>query len=234
MEFCRIAETRSPTITRLRIIERITLSLGVILLAAYGAVRVHGLVVGQAALASFSGAPAPGPVAAPGEPAKPVDFSEWATGRIQAYKESLGLDLGETLAVLRIPSIDLEVPVLDGTSELVLNVGVGRIIGTSRPGESGNLGIAGHRDGFFRGLEDVSIGDEIELEHRGATLRYLIEDLSIVGPNDVDVLAPTPNRVITLVTCYPFYYVGSAPQRYIVRAELMTAPAKKARVETES
>jgi len=214
----------SLTIARLRLIERITLSLGVILLTAYGAVRVHGVVAGQAAMASFSGGSAQGTVAELGEPERAVDVSEWATGRIQAYEESLGLDLGETLAVLRIPSIDLEVPVLDGTSEMVLNVGVGRIVGTSRPGESGNLGIAGHRDGFFRGLKDVSIGDEIELEHRGAILTYLIEDLSIVGPNDVEVLAPTPNRVITLVTCYPFYYVGSAPQRYIVRAELIAMP----------
>ena len=96
--------------------------------------------------------------------------------------------------------------------------------GTSRarrvPGQSGNVGIAGHRDGFFRGLKDVSAGDVLEVESLSGTDRYVIESITIVSPDRVDVLAPTAIPTVTLVTCFPFYYVGNAPKRYIVRAAL--------------
>ena len=86
------------------------------------------------------------------------------------------------------------------------------------PGAQGNLGIAGHRDGFFRGLKDIAPGDTLELETTAGREFYVVDDIRIVGPEEVSVLAGTPNQTITLVTCYPFYFVGSAPQRYIVRA----------------
>jgi LPXTG-site transpeptidase (sortase) family protein len=90
--------------------------------------------------------------------------------------------------------------------------------------ELGNLGIAGHRDGFFRRLKDVVVGDRLELETVTGTRSFVIDDISIVTPSDVHVLAPTEHATITLVTCYPFYYVGSAPKRYIVRATLADEP----------
>ena len=110
------------------------------------------------------------------------------------------------------------VPVLEGTSDVTLNRGVGHIEDTAMPGTSGNTGIAGHRDGFFRSLKDVGLGDEIELETLQEKQLYRIERVWIVNPEDVSVLDSTPAQSITLVTCYPFYFVGSAPQRYIVRA----------------
>jgi len=118
--------------------------------------------------------------------------------------------------------------VLEGTDDLVLNRGVGHIDGTPRPGEPGNVGIAGHRDGFFRGLKDVTAGDVIEVETLSQRLRYRIQSLTIVSPQSVDVLEPTAEPALTLVTCYPFYYVGSAPQRFIVRARQVVPGAIRA------
>jgi LPXTG-site transpeptidase (sortase) family protein len=88
----------------------------------------------------------------------------------------------------------------------------------TRPGTEGNVGIAGHRDGFFRALKDIAEGDAIELQTLGGRETYRVERTWIVEPEDVSVLDPTPSRSLTLVTCYPFYFVGSAPQRFIVRA----------------
>ena len=113
----------------------------------------------------------------------------------------------------------LEVPVLEGTDDLTLNRAVGHIADTAAPGAPGNSGIAGHRDGFFRALKDLTAGDSLELETLQSKETYRVERTWIVDPEDVTVLDPTPTPAVTLVTCYPFYFVGSAPQRYIVRAE---------------
>jgi sortase A len=117
----------------------------------------------------------------------------------------------------------LEVPVLDGIDDLTLNRGVGYIPGTAHLGEPGNIGIAGHRDGFFRILKDVGKGDEIELETPERIDIYQIKDIVIVDKNDVSVLQATSVPTLTLVTCYPFYFIGSAPKRYIVIASLVTS-----------
>lgn len=151
-----------------------------------------------------------------------VDTSLWAEGRIKGYEESLRQDLGAPQAILRIPKLSLEVAVLEGTSDLVLNRGVGRVEGTARVGAGGNLGLAGHRDGFFRGLKDVEIGDSLELETLTGTQTYVIDEISIVSPEDVYVLAPSEESRITLVTCYPFYFVGKAPLRFIVHSRQVT------------
>jgi sortase A len=154
----------------------------------------------------------------------PVDTTLWAPGRIEEYEASLGEEIAPPLAVLRIPSLQLEVAVLEGTSELVLNRGLGHITGTPLPGEDGNVGIAGHRDGYFRGLKDVGVGDVIELETLAGRSSYAVTELLIVDPPDVWVLDPTDAPSLTLVTCYPFYFVGSAPKRFIVRAERVDGP----------
>ena len=122
------------------------------------------------------------------------------------------------IAVLRIPGIELEIPVYQGTTEHVLRRGAGLVEGTAFPGSAGNVGIAAHRDTHFRGLKDVVIGDLIELGTVNQTKVYRITALEVVGPGDVHVLDDTGESVLTLVTCYPFYFVGNAPQRYIVRA----------------
>jgi sortase A len=123
-------------------------------------------------------------------------------------------------ALLDIPKLRLRVPVFDGTDDLTLNRGVGRIIGTAKPDQIGNMGVAGHRDGFFRGLKDVAVGDAIDLETPNANRTYVVDQVKVVSPDDVSVLKSTSTPSLTLVTCYPFYFVGDAPMRYIVSASL--------------
>lgn len=122
------------------------------------------------------------------------------------------------LAILRIPGIALEVPVNYGTDEWVLLRGAGLVEGTALPGSNGNVAIAAHRDTHFRALKDLALGDRIELAMLDRTQTYVVTGLSVVEPTDVHVLADTGEPVLTLVTCYPFYFVGHAPQRFIVRA----------------
>jgi sortase A len=150
-------------------------------------------------------------------PAETPDQSLWSLARKTGYRESLAADLDAPDGLLRIPAIDLSVPIFWGTTEVVLNRGIGWIEGTARPGADGNVGLAGHRDGFFRGLKDLEIGDAVELQTIDGTIRYRVTELSVVDPAEVSVLEPTREPAVTLVTCYPFYFVGHAPQRYIVR-----------------
>jgi len=156
-----------------------------------------------------------------------VDFSLWSEKRVAAYERSLAEHFDPPLAVLRISKVHLEVPVLEGTDDLVLDRGVGHIVGTNRPGEDGNIGIAGHRDGFFRVLKDVGLGDTIELVTPRKTDVFTIDQITLVDPNNVSVLRRTEARTLTLVTCYPFYFVGSAPQRYIVQASIRSSDTVK-------
>ena len=122
------------------------------------------------------------------------------------------------LALLRIPKVKIEVPVYDGTDESVLRRGAGLIEGTARPGTLGNVGIAAHRDRDFRPLQHLRVGDLIELETAARVHAYRVTDLSVVEPTDIHVLDDAGEAVLTLVTCFPFYFVGNAPQRFIVRA----------------
>jgi len=110
--------------------------------------------------------------------------------------------------------------------DLTLNRGVGRILGTAQIGRPGNLGIAGHRDGFFRGLKDIGPGDYIEILRPGGTDRYAVSQVQIVTPADTYVLNSVPKPTLTLVTCFPFYYVGSAPKRYVVTAAVENSSQK--------
>ena len=142
----------------------------------------------------------------------------WSPLRVSAWRQALSEPAPAPLAVLRIPKIRLEVAVLPGTDDRTLDRGVGHIQDTAQPGTDGNLGIAGHRDGFFRGLKDIGPGDAVEIETLRETGVYRVDRIWIVDPTDVAVLDPTPTPSLTLVTCYPFYFVGSAPLRYIVRA----------------
>ena len=110
---------------------------------------------------------------------------------------------------------------LEGTDDLTLNRGVGHIAGTALVGEDGNIGIAGHRDGFFRGLKNIRVGDRIDLEEPDRIKTYVVERLEIVDPENVSVLRSSSRPSLTLVTCYPFYFIGAAPRRFIVHAVLI-------------
>ena len=209
-------------------LERSCWALGLLLLAVYVGIRAHGALSSRDGLDRFyEAAEQLRQTSLPTEKVAraltehvAVDFSLWSKARVEHYRDSLRKEVGLPLAVLRVPKIGLEVPLLEGTDDVVLNRGVGRIVGTASPGEVGNLGIAGHRDGFFRGLKDIGLGDSIELLTLEGLATYVIDELLIVEPDDTRVLDPSDEAVLTLVTCYPFYYVGDAPQRYIVRASL--------------
>ena len=124
------------------------------------------------------------------------------------------------LAMLRIPKIHLTAPVLAGTDEITLNRGVGQIPGMAAPGEKGNIGIAGHRDSFFRNLKEISRGDEIELETPGASATYIVSQVLVTGADDTSALQPSDEQILTLITCYPFHFIGPAPRRFVVQARL--------------
>jgi sortase A len=199
-------------------LERILLFGGATLLAAWLLGGLHGGLLAGIDRAAFQDPP---PDALDPQP----DTRDWSAGRIAAYlARAPGID-ARRVALLEIPGIDLEVAVLDGTGELILNRGVGRIEGTASPGASGNLGIAGHRDGFFRRLERVKPGDLVRITPLDmASKSYRVQWTRVVKPKDIWVLDPTDQSSLTLVTCHPFRFIGHAPDRYIVRAtEVPTA-----------
>lgn len=209
-----------------RVLERLLLAAGFVLLTICAGALLQRVVSSHLALWHFDRAQAAATHDSPPNQLKPesaVDFSLWAEKRIQAYKDSLLSKTDPPLAVLQINKLGIRVPVFEGTDDLTLNRGVGWIFGTTKPGEAGNIGIAGHRDGFFRALKDISEGDEIDLATVAAKTTYIVDQIEIVSPADVHVLGPRRLPSITLVTCYPFYFVGDAPKRFIVHASLAAA-----------
>jgi len=206
-----------------RVLANLLLVIGLGLLALYGLARIHGALSSRAAIEQFEQQKRANPTSTPAETAAepkaaPPDFMSWSEKRVEAYKESLTQNSAAPLAILRIPAIRLEAPVLEGTDDVTLNRGIGRIAGTAQIGKDGNIGLAGHRDGFFRGLKAIKVGDELRLEGRNGTDTYVVDQIQIVKPTDVHVLQSGSKPSLTLVTCYPFYYIGSAPERYIVHA----------------
>jgi len=200
------------------------LLIGLFLVCVYSAVRVYSAAYSRAALREFSRQQTPTTASGSENPssrkAGTPDFRLWSKERIDVYQSSLFGNVPPPLGVLKIPSIELEVPLLEGSDDLTLNRGVGHIEGTAAPGEIGNVGIAGHRDGFFRGLKDVRLGDTMDLFTEKGNSRYVVDEILTVPPENVSVLAPRSKPALTLVTCYPFYFVGSAPLRYIVHASI--------------
>ena len=182
-----------------------SLVLGVLLCGSYALSVIAGEAGRRADLDAFA--------AGVGDP----DQSLWSDTRIRDFSASRGLDVGPPVAALRIPSLNLAVPVYSDESELHLNRGVGLVEGSGTPDKGGNAAIAGHRDGFFRVLKDVKRGEIIEIQTRLRVHRYRITAVDIVEKDDNRLLADTDEPTITLVTCYPFYFVGSAPKRFLVR-----------------
>jgi sortase A len=126
---------------------------------------------------------------------------------------------GGLLGRMDIPRLGLSVIVIEGASRTTLRRAAGHIPGTAWPGQSGNVGISGHRDTFFRPLRNIRRNDIITLTTLLGEYRYRVVSTKIVSPSDVAVLDPDGSDSLTLVTCYPFYFVGAAPDRFIVRAE---------------
>ena len=208
----------------LQLVQRTMMVTGTCLLGAAAVALVDRSLSSRHALDAFDRAQAARPsdgvdttALAAGESA---DLTLWSEKRIREYRASLTVEKRLPMGVLGIGKLRLRVPIFEGTDDLVLNRGLGWIEGTARPGESGNIGIAGHRDGFFRGLKDIVVGDTMELETLGKLATYVVDEIQIVTPEQVEVLRPRAAPAITLVTCYPFYFIGDAPQRFIVHATL--------------
>lgn len=133
---------------------------------------------------------------------------------------------GALVGRLEIARLGISVMVLEGADDSTLRVAAGHVPNTSLPGHGGNVGIAGHRDTFFRPLQNIRASDEIVLETPGETFRYVVEGTWVVAPEQIEVLDPTARPSLTLVTCYPFHFVGAAPYRFIVRAhQIWPSPA---------
>jgi len=214
--------------------ERLLVGAGLICVLVYVCTRIYATAMYQAGLWSFSELKSTSATAKYEQHGHAVDFSLWAGKRVTAYKQALVAHMGAPLAVLTIPRLRLDVPVFEGTDALTLNRGAGRIAGTARPGERGNIGIAAHRDGFFRGLKDVRPGDRIELAQLRRKFVYTVDNIAVVDPGDVTVLHPRPQPSLTLVTCYPFYFIGDAPQRYIVQASLANSGQASSELDVET
>jgi len=125
---------------------------------------------------------------------------------------------------IEIPRLLLSAVVVEGIDKTTLRRAVGHIPGTALPGQAGNVGVAGHRDTFFRGLKDLRMKDEIQFSTLNGDFQYVVESRIIVEPDNVGVLAPSSGNILTLVTCYPFFYIGTAPKRFVVRARQAPAP----------
>jgi sortase A len=217
-----------------QLIQRLLLAAGIVLLGVYAVARLDGWLSSRRALSEFDRRVASEPAVEDSGKTitkgltenERVDFSLWSEQRVRGYKESLFVEK-VPWAVLGISKLGLRVPVFDGTDDVTLNRGAGWIAGTARPGDGGNVGIAGHRDGFFRGLKDIAAGDAIALTTPQEQATYLVDEIVIVTPEHVEVLDPRGSPSLTLVTCYPFYFVGDAPQRFIVHATLARTVATK-------
>jgi len=202
--------------TVLRVVERSALAIGMAaLLVTAAALGSRWVAQGEAR-----------PLAADVGTAQ-ADVRDWHPNRVRAWRDALKRLGPPPLATLQIRRLGVDVTVLPGTDEWTLNRAVGHIADTALPGSQGNVGVAGHRDGFFRPLKDIVIGDLIEVTTAGRLDRYRVTQTWIVEPRDVWVLDPTGSASLTLVTCYPFYFIGSAPKRFIVRAAREDATATR-------
>lgn len=152
--------------------------------------------------------------------------------RPKAQVERLAPVEGSLLGQIEIPRIGLSSIILEGTEVSTLRRAVGHIPGTALPGQPGNLCIAGHRDTFFRPLRRVAAGDDIIVETATGRVTYRVLSTRIVDPEDVEVLDNTPADAVTLVTCYPFHFIGTAPKRFVVRAVRIEGERRDGRTDS--
>lgn len=135
---------------------------------------------------------------------------------------------GGLVGMLDVPRLQMTTPVVEGDDDRTLKRSAGHLPDTPMPWETGNSAIAGHRDGLFRPLKDIKVGDEIRFRTTRDEFRYRVSKTLIVKPDDVSVLEPSEDQSLTLITCYPFYYVGSAPKRFVIHAERVVSTAQAA------
>ena len=147
-----------------------------------------------------------------------------ARGPKQAPRASARLRPGALIGRIAIPRLGLDEMVVESTTDECLRRAVGHIEGTALPAATGNVGLAGHRDTFFRALRRIRPHDVIEIGTLEGAFRYSVESTSVVDPDDTEALAASTEPTLTLVTCYPFHYIGTAPRRCIVRARRISGP----------
>jgi sortase A len=178
-------------------VERALLGFGVGCLATYGYVTVDAYRFHQEQVALFE--------------------------RGAAVRASATVKTGALLGMLDVPRLKLSTPVIEGDDTATLKRSVGHLPDTPLPWQDGNAAIAGHRDGLFRPLKDVAVGDEIQFRTTQEAFRYRVTATTIVMPDDLSVLESRATGALTLITCYPFNYVGAAPKRFVVHAERLPA-----------
>ena len=182
--------------------ERILMAVGIACLAWYGAVSLHAVVhqrQQRAALERFL-------------EATPRRLNRGSSAPVKAKP-------GDLIGLLEIPRIRLSAVVVEGDDDRALITSIGHLPDTPLPWQGGNSAFAAHRDTFFRPLRDIQIGDALRISSVNGYLEYRVRQMLVVGPNDVWVLDPTHQAMLTLITCYPFGYIGHAPERFVVHAE---------------
>jgi sortase A len=146
--------------------------------------------------------------------------AKWSQTRGARELERPGRLKGDVVGRLEIPRLSLSTVVFEGADQDVLERGAGHVPGSALPGDRGNTVLAAHRDTFFRPLRDIRTGDLVKIHTPPNDSVYIVESARVVEPDDVDVLKPTAEPALTLITCYPFRYIGPAPERFVVRAVL--------------
>jgi sortase A len=194
----------------LKIVERLLLVFGLVCLGYYGYVSAETALYQAYETRELDAILATAP---PSRPAITAGIEPPASRREEPAS-------GSALGRLEIPRLHVSAIVRAGSDARTLRLAVGHIGGTALPGERGNIGLAAHRDTFFRRLGDIRPNDQVRLVTAAGTFTYRVEGTRVVEPQDLWVLDPTAQSTLTLVTCYPFRYIGSAPQRFIVRAQL--------------
>jgi sortase A len=187
-----------------RILGRVLLLMGALFFASWGYLTLHALCFQRASSQDLD--------------------REVSNGTAQIDQAAIPNELippphhGDMIGRLDIPRINISVIVLEGSDSKVLNVAAGHVEGTAFPGETGNMGIAAHRDTFFRSLRNIRPNDRLTFRTPAGMFEYTVANTEVVEPNEVEVLRQTPDSELTLVTCYPFDYIGAAPKRFIVHA----------------
>jgi LPXTG-site transpeptidase (sortase) family protein len=197
-----------PSSGILHIVQRTCETLGLLGLVLVGIVYLDAIVGSRQAVAAFEAAELK--VSDP-------DQTLWSEEAKRKFAEASNHD-ELPLALLSIERLGLRVPIFPGTDRRTLNRGAGLVEATAFPGENGNMVLSAHRDSFFRPLKDIQLGDQIELRTLEGAQRFEVAEIFVTDPMDLSVLEPSNTPVVTLITCYPFYYVGYAPDRLIVRA----------------
>ena len=204
-------------------LERTLLIVGAVCLGWYGYSSIEAAQFQREQAAVFEHMLASSPIAVPPTPAvAPMHPSSPPAAKTEAFpikRPAFVPTNPKMIGMLEIPRLKMTTAVMSGDDDKTLKVSAGHLPDTPRPWERGNSAIAAHRDSHFRPLKNIRVGDEIRVRTTRGDLEYRVRDIKIVTPDDLSVLKPTKEDSLTLITCYPFNYIGSAPKRYIVRAE---------------